>query len=362
MSWPKIVKSADTQMRRPWEFGSFLYVGFSFGRSPQKSLYLFTADIIWGVSNDNSFTVGWICPLVNSSGFLSALRTEWRLSPALSYSRALRFLSGTTSRTPVFAGEPLSVVFQGQSWPKLWCVLQHAPPCLSSSLLLSPSPCLVSMALSSLAPVICAPLLCGVLWRAQACLYFQDPARRESNALKLPFWRLTPSRLQNSLKVNSSSMTLFLRLFGVYIRGRITAEVKQGHKRVDPAQGTWQGHCSSARPWAGGCSDLGKSLQRSVGNSSVSQGCRVLIDICVSGSGWSRGLKEVDFKACVWWMGNWQFSCRLYFLPMSLSLPPFPFWPLDVPRSVTLGHPEKEKTYSIVPSYPCDGAWKDIGG
>lgn len=155
-------------------------------------------------------------------------------------------------------------------------VFQHAPPSLSSFLLLSPSPCLGSWhhAVSSLYRTRWGPS------QAQTNLYFLDSARRGSSTLKLPVLGLSPSWLQNLLKASGHSLPFFLRLFG-FLNGR------QDNNRVsamERASGTGIGHLGRRIVLAyvrqcGGCFEMGKRVAIINWQCCFSQGCRLLIDI-----------------------------------------------------------------------------------
>lgn len=78
---------------------------------------------------------------------------------------------------------------------------------------------------------------------------------------------------------------------------------------MERASGTGTGHLGRGIVLAyvsqcGGCFETGKGVAIINWQCCFSQGCRLLIDIYIFDSGWSRDLEDLNLKACVWWMVN----------------------------------------------------------
>lgn len=144
MSWPKITNSADTQMRRCWEFGKLHLCWVRLWQTPWEAPYLCIAEIICGIDS----TVDGNHPHINSlsssalpediifshGDSLQDYGASERLNPVLADSKALWFLFDITSWNSCFRGRVALICFQSQSWPKLWCL----PACSSQPVFISP--------------------------------------------------------------------------------------------------------------------------------------------------------------------------------------------------------------------------------
>lgn len=116
--WPKIIKSADSQMRKYWEFGKVL-LWWTHLWKRLSEISLFIVEIIWAFSNDNDFIVDWTCPSVNISVFLNAPRVEFGLNPVLLDSKTLWFLFDIISWNSLLVGRISLCRFPGPILTKM---------------------------------------------------------------------------------------------------------------------------------------------------------------------------------------------------------------------------------------------------
>ena len=128
-------------------------------------------------------------------------------------SKALWFLFDLTSWNSCLCGRIAVSCFPGPVFAQtVLSVLQHPPPCSSSFLLLSPSPCLMPLALSCLLPV--PDHLGSSGTQAHSC--FPDPVRKGSSALRLPVKRLNPFMATELTQGQQLLLVILFEVVGIF--------------------------------------------------------------------------------------------------------------------------------------------------